>query len=517
MEALQSMNTNYNRKSGQAHRRRSGQAIIFLMVVVVIGLFVVIWNFDLHRIITAKIRVRNAADAAAMAGARWQGVTLNMIGDLNLIQAAILAIEAEEQEGLPEFLVPASVPELHDLRKRLAFFGPLAAFSIAQQAAFDNGAFHDPKLQADLLVLADEIREQVNAPPFDNAYDDYAELLERIVTNGVAAGSYPAIFPNHPLTQERFYSGVAQALAGLWCGLERYRYELEEYEDFESWGKLNTDYRIFYMLSLKMAEFRSRVEGEEADGTYRWPRIAIATNRLELFEYFETDERGTFANQGADTDYSIAGMYPNEPDADISWHIYSGAWERTWPRPRNGEDDLEEEENRDVARFPIWGAIQDRYNYMGAEAGFSMAMPVHRGILSSSARATVDLTYKTKAKPFGYILAPDGTDYPPYYFGLVFPVFTDVRLVHSDIGDRQLPADFFRHVNGHLAAYLNGGPEALNPQCRYCRLLEAWEGLDRAEGLRWLDEAEEKEDNPCDPSNDGSEFDGLSGGATRGS
>ena len=55
------------------YQKKSGQALIFLMMVVLIGLLVVIWNFDLHRVITAKMRVRNSTDAAALAAARWQG------------------------------------------------------------------------------------------------------------------------------------------------------------------------------------------------------------------------------------------------------------------------------------------------------------------------------------------------------------------------------------------------------------------------------------------------------------
>ncbi len=504
-------------RSGQAHRRRSGQAIIFLMVVVVIGLFVVIWNFDLHRIITAKVRVRNAADAAAMAGARWQGVTLNMIGDLNLIQAAILSEEAANQLGADEFVVPDEVIDLHDLRNRLTFFGPLAAFAIAQQVAFDNGAFNDEALAANLMWLAEEIREQQNAPPYDNlSFDDYADLLENIVAHGVAVSSYTPTFPDHPLTQEKFYTGIAYALGGLWCGLEDYEYELKNYNDYTDWSNLDLDIILYYMLELKLQEFVSRTEGSESLGR-NWPGIALTTNTVELEDYFDEDNRGAFSGIGGDPEMVLdlfEGMYPWRPTEDIRWHTFAASWRQRWPLPRDGEDDLEDDEDQDY--FPIWGDIQDRYNYMGAETGIGISMPVHRGILASSERETVDLEYKAKAKPFGYVEA-DTQDFPPYYYGFVLPVFTDVRLIHTDIGDHQVPSLFFRHVAAHLGAYLDSGPDALNPACRYCQLLQAWEKLDKNEGLRWLEEAEDSEDNPCDPNDDGSEFEGLIGGATRGS
>jgi hypothetical protein len=494
------------------HHHKSGQAIIFLMVVIVIGLFVVVWNFDLHRIITAKIRIRNAADAAAMAGARWQGVTLNMIGDLNLIQAAILAEEAENQDGAAEFIVPPEVDTLHELRNRLSFLGPLAAYSISQQAAFDNGIFRDPEIETDLRWMAEEIRTQVGQPPYDNAYYDYADLLDSLADLGAAVGSYTANFPNHPLTQERFYSGIAQAMGGLWSALDAYRYQLENYEDFQSWSKLDTEIPPFYMLDLKLREWVSRSAGDDS-WPPRKPATAISTNWVEYQDYFDADRRNVFASRGADTEYVFSGIFPWMPDRDIQWHIFSGSWQRTWPKPRNGEDDLED---ADGYRFPIWGSVKDQYNYLGAETGVSIDTPAYRGILASPSRETVDLTYRAKAMPFGYIEAQN-QDSPPYYFGFVFPVFTDVRLIHSDLGDRQLPPGFFRHVLRHLEAYLEGGPEALNPECRYCRLLQAWDNLDREEGLRWLEEAEEMEDSPLAPNDDGSEYDGLSGGATRGS
>ena len=76
------------KKDSRKADRRSGQAILFLLVVMVIGLLVVLWNYDLHNIVSTKVRIDNAGDAAALSAARWQGISLNMIGELNLIQAA---------------------------------------------------------------------------------------------------------------------------------------------------------------------------------------------------------------------------------------------------------------------------------------------------------------------------------------------------------------------------------------------------------------------------------------------
>ena len=43
---------------------------IFLLMLLTVLAFVFLWHVDIHRMITAKTRSRNAGDAAALAGAR---------------------------------------------------------------------------------------------------------------------------------------------------------------------------------------------------------------------------------------------------------------------------------------------------------------------------------------------------------------------------------------------------------------------------------------------------------------
>ncbi len=102
----------------------------------------------------------------------------------------------------------------------------------------------------------------------------------------------------------------------------------------------------------------------------------------------------------------------------------------------------------------------------------------------------------------------------------MFPCFEEVRLIHSDIGAKNLSGIFYEHITKHLEPYLEGGPEAGDPQCPYCRLLVKWEGLDRQEGLEWLDRAySDDDDNPCKPEFEGDDpiWGDAGGGATGGS
>ena len=500
---------------------KSGQAIIFLMVVVVIGLFVVIWNYDLHRVITAKISTRNAGDAAALAGARWQGITLNMIGDLNLIQAAVLAQANLDQRFRSPFEIPEEIVDLHEMRQRLAFIGPLAAFELAQQAAFQNGAVRDPRVEANLVWLASEFRE-FQGGPYDGAYDDYADLLESIAAKGAAVSSYSYSLPDHPLTQERFYSAIAQAVAGWWCPMEEFDYELEHYVTYEDWSSLRLELDMYYMLGLKLGEYPSLIPGGRWGARPNAPPATAVPNgwefRRELGGYINLDEQGIFEAREAPAGMAVGGMYRTDilPDSpEVNWHVFGGAWTGHWPRPTAGKNDFEEDDE-DMDRFPLREAIKPEFDYMGAETGIGIAMPVHRGILASDSQETVDLIHRAKAKPFGYV-DTDGGPQPPYYYGFVFPVFQEVRLIHSDIGDQLVEGEFFRHVFSHVGNYLDVGSVALDVDCRYCQLIKAWETLDREAGLRWLEDAKENDqDNPCDPD-DEAFWDEARGGATGGS
>ena len=55
--------------TGNRAKRRAGQTMVFLIVVLVILVFVVLWNFDLHKILYVKGITQNAGDSAALAAA----------------------------------------------------------------------------------------------------------------------------------------------------------------------------------------------------------------------------------------------------------------------------------------------------------------------------------------------------------------------------------------------------------------------------------------------------------------
>ncbi|MCF7838493.1 MAG: hypothetical protein K9N49_07665, partial [Candidatus Marinimicrobia bacterium] len=169
---------------------RRGQALIFVVLAVVILAFVVLFVFDLHKTLFVKTRGRNAGDAAALAAARWQGIALNLVGDLNLLQAVAVS-QALTLGADPEPVAAV----LGDLAARVNFVAPLIGFAAAQQAAKNNGLFVNPAFTAALLnhaaEVANEYPRRYPLPPYRNdpepptAWDDYTGMLAELAAGGV--------------------------------------------------------------------------------------------------------------------------------------------------------------------------------------------------------------------------------------------------------------------------------------------------------------------------------------------
>ena len=76
---------------------------------------------------------RNGGDAAALAAARWQGQSLNLIGELNIMQA--VAVAEALAAGDDDFSEAEAIAEL---QARVSFVGPITGLLAAQQAAKNN-------------------------------------------------------------------------------------------------------------------------------------------------------------------------------------------------------------------------------------------------------------------------------------------------------------------------------------------------------------------------------------------
>ena len=467
------------RRQGQAHRpapslptadcrlptaSRSGQAVVFLLLAFTALVFVLLFNVDLHRIIQRKNQTQNAGDAAALAAARWQGASLNLVGELNLLHALALATQS-----------PAAVDAITNMQARLCFTGPMTALFAAQIAAKNNHLYADPDMTTLLTEHAATVRTQYNtlfngemyfAEPWPGAWSEYADMLERIASDGIAAGPDNTQFyldpsTGHPLMSKAFYEAVE---GSNWCWFYLHaRGLLESYDSYHDWPPLpdpdTTDYADSEIFGLGLHPYVSPLK--------------------HLFSATQLEKAIQDAGLGPVSAAVLTAS--NVLDAVENWYVYNTkdwtAWDLIKP---DGE-----------GSFPITGPVRAEYDYSGADAVVRVYASVDRMTPGLDGGSRSDkVIWTAAAKPFGYLETGTAKERPDSAADFVLPAFRDVRLIPIDAasgsGNNSSDIDWVRHIKSHLRPYLDVGPKASG--CRYCRALATWEvRAFRQEGIDWLE------------------------------
>ena len=446
---------------------RSGQAMIFIVMIVVILISFALWNFDLHKVIYIKNISQNAGDSSALAGARWQAITLNLIGDLNVMQAVALT-QGDTNE----------VMAINQLQARLCYVGPMVGLVAAQQAAKNNGIFNNSRFADRLRSHAEQVLkygdlgadgQMVFTEPYSNAWVEYSAMIQSVVDGGVAVGPdnarlYTDYTGDHILLMQEFYDAVAGT---DWCWFHHYAPDLlETYVNFQSWPPLpeviktpdpiNSEY---FGLGLTIQHMITDV------------RVINVMNQLK-------EERGiTGPSLGTNLVSNLAKWYCFDSSLWGTWDAISPFGEKS---------------------FPAAGPVKAQYDYAGADA-------VTR-VLAESPRLTPGagankITWTAAAKPFGYLTA-DGNSIRPNTYGIVLPAFRDVRLIPIDASSAPeggaFNLDWRDHIEMHLPGYTDEsgiyhpGYMATGetvPGCWYCLQLVMWESpIFRQTGIDWLKE-----------------------------
>lgn len=440
---------------------KAGQTLVFVLMVILFLTLIAIWQFDVHKILFVKQVSRNAGDAAATAAARWQGLSLNLIGELNVLQA----VEISEALARGETNFPAA-EAIADLQSRLNYVGPLTGFLAAQQAAKNNGIYVNESFTDLLRDHAGEVRTEYPVrypdPPWNNAagepgaWQQYADMLKAIASEGVAADAENRRFysdyenRSHLLLNPSFYDAIASK---DWCWFYfNARSELYGYSAYTDWPDLplidepepmNSEY---FGLFLRRAPTLAQVPVPDGEDP--------ADLLLSLLE----------GAPGDSLDTRIV-------DVETQWMLYRpGDWS-AW------SDFIGE-------GFPWDRDIRSEYNVRGADAAVRIETEADR--LTPGADAS-GVQWTAAAKPFGAL--EDET--PASAYGLVLPGFTDVRLIPVDassapaVGSRPGWAEF---IYDDLPLYMMGGPGAL-PSGWYQNQLAKWESSAfRQQGIDWLAE-----------------------------
>jgi hypothetical protein len=438
--------------------------VVFLLVAFTALVFVLLFNVDLHRIIQRKSQTQNAGDAAALAAARWQGATLNLVGELNLLHVLALASQT-----------PDAVDAITNMQARLCFTGPMTALFAAQIAAKNNHIYADPDMTALLTEHAATIRSQYAAQfdgamyfpePWPGAWADYADMVELLASDGIAAGPDNTQFyldpsSGHPLLTKAFYEAVD---GKNWCWFYLHAPNLlQTYGSYHDWPPLPdpdaNDYADSEIFGLGLHPYTSPMK--------------------HLFS--AADLETLIQDAGLDPAAAAALNTTNVLDSVETWYVFNRsdwtAWDRIKP---GGAND-----------FPVTGPVRPEYDYAGADAVVRVYASVDRmtpGIEGGSRSDKVIWT--AAAKPFGYLETDADKERPDSAADFVLPAFRDVRLIPIDAasGSENSSSDveWVRHIKSHLQPYLDIGPQATG--CRYCAALAVWEDpAFRQEGVDWLE------------------------------
>lgn len=424
--------------------------MIFLLMTLLVLAFALIWNFDLHKVIHLKLRSQNAADASALAAARWQGITLNLIGDLNIMQA--VALSAGDQ---------AAAAQIAETQARLCFVGPLIGLLASQQAAKNNGLYVNSSFSERLRAHANTVLADyaaVFAAPYENCWEEYGAMLLDIANAGVAAGPDNTAFftdysAGHFLLTMDFYDAVA---GKTWCWFYWNALTLlQTYTDYQWWPALppqvpETLPRNSEVFGLGLTTAENLPGGAPTIGALNQLREARNLDPQVISNSVAT-------NSGA-------------------WFVYQPSKWTEWSIMKDPS-------------FPVFPAksLKPQYDYTGADAVTRVESVSERLLPGASAKR---LACTAAAKPFGYLTA-DGQPIRPDAYGLVLPAFHNVRLIPVDAAALPLGGAYDlawrEHIENHLTTYLDNGPGGLDAACWYCQQLATWENASfRQEGLDWL-------------------------------
>ncbi len=437
---------------------------------VVILAFAALWAIDLHRLVSAKTEAQNAGDSAALAAARWQGATLNLEGELNLLHA--LALSARDA---------AAVDAITNMQARLAFTGPLAALVAAQVAAKNNRTYSEPDFTAlmkersrDALQYGSTVGGAMAFPePYPGAWAEYSDMLAAIAGDGIAAAPDNALFfgdrtAGHILLDSGFYDAVA---GRQWCwfylnyatgGAGSTRTILDEFTDYTWFDPLPPPDPPLY-------------ENSEIFG------VGLVKRRLALERVGGAEDAMTAAADAQAID--MAGyVRTNVLPVVENWLFYDRSfWDSPWVGMDESAGDF----------LPMAGSVKAEYNYTGADAVVRLYRTATR--VSPAGGDNEDaIVWTAAAKPFGYLTDGDdasGARILPCAYGLVLPAFRDIRLIPIDAassgGKGAFDLDWRRHTDEHLPVYLETG--AITPGCRFCALIRKFENpAFRKVGSEWL-------------------------------
>ena len=437
---------------------RGGQVALYLLMAIIAIFLLALLNVDTFLSVRTKNRLQNGGDAAALAAARMQGELINEIGKLN-VEHICAAADGDK----------LACDDIELQLRRLLLIAPLRAIGAANKAAKANG-----------LPVTTEYGESLR---------EHAAVVRSLYANGGGgpADPYPPSYPG--AWQE--YAAALEAEAG---SLAMMPMNLQYYSAPGQHMILNPDfYKAIAGRDWCWFYFNNEQVLNNYSSYHDWPDLSeIPLNSTENSEIFSLNL--TMKHQALADTFSfgkieeLGNIPPNTitpegtnlfKSAGQAWVFFDKAYWRPWSSGRTFYVD------GGARELPTVGPVKEEYNISGCWA----VCGTHNARTSLTTDGTHNYSWSAAAKPFGVL--DDGrpvTD--DKYF--VRPCMTAVRLVPTDSvasADAISTADpaWVRHRRKHIEPYLQGGPNACEPTCWYCKQLKRWENdYFRQSGAIWL-------------------------------
>ena len=357
---------------------KRGQIAIFLVLILAGLVLLFALNVDIFTSARAKIRLQNAADASALTLARWQGASLNLIGDLNL--AHLAAVCQSNRNAIAGIVA---------LQRQLAFMGPTVGFKAANDLAKENRVAVSPDMTLATQLISKSMDES------------YRRMLEVVLRDGIRAGVDNAALVRagdiDPRVDPDFYAAIRAKDFRTLClryanGAHHLPSIPASVPDFEE-----------ILLSGHNACFGSVGIGWENGAGY----VSRLSTLADFARACGIDEQ----------DISEPGLRTNANlFAEGSWCIYdAGEW-REFP------------DEFSFSSFPWLSPLREEYNTSGGSATIRVEGAV---ALTSVAAQTNAITAQAAAKTLGRVNGMSVAKTSP---PLVLPAFPHARLVPFGVG-----------------------------------------------------------------------------------
>ena len=427
-------------------RHKEGQVAIFLVLILAGLTLLFALNIDIFTASRSKIRLQNAADASALALARWQGMTLNMVGDLNIAHlAAICQSNVNAISGVVQ------------LQSRLAFIGPTIGFKASNEIAEKNGV----RISEDMTLAARLVSEFMD--------EGYRRMLDEVIRNGIRVGVDNAAILRagcvDPRTDPDFYEAIRNRdFRTLCCRYNGGGHSLPEIPS----GAPDPEE---IMLSGANACFGNIGIGWESGLLYSGYVDALADMARDCGV-----DSAVVNRQALTTNATLF--------TEHQWCVYDQSEWRDLPGDFS------------FSRFPWLTPLREEYNVSGGSATVRIEDSVE---LSSLAAQTNFITAQAAAKALGHVKGRKVTSVTP---SVVLPSFSRARLLPFGPGaaGRYGMADL-NHIKSMLG--LLGRPGGINS---YLHLLDVYSSESfRNAAESWYSQHGHNDADGCRPPGKGTE------------